>query len=87
MRVSELVDLRLSSLDLEEAFAIVFGKGSKTRYIPAHPVALHAINEYLEAAALGNKPGDKNAPLFRPVKNNITGTLDEAIYEFIGEYQ
>ena len=37
-----------------------------------HPMAQRLIDEYLEAA--GHRD-DQICPLFRPVKNNITGTL------------
>jgi integrase len=42
------------------------GKGTKTRYVPAHPAALEAIDNYLGAA--GHRD-DTGGPLFRPVKN------------------
>jgi integrase/recombinase XerD len=44
----------------------VFGKGSKIRYVPAHPLALQWIHAYLEAAGHGE---DAEGPLVRPVKN------------------
>ena len=47
VRVSELVDLPLSSLDLEEGFALVFGKGSKERLVPIGAPALRALRRYL----------------------------------------
>ena len=37
-----------------------------------HPMAQRLIDEYLDAA--GHRD-DQKSPLFRPVKNNITGTL------------
>ncbi len=47
MRVSELVDLPLSALDLEEGFLTVFGKGSKERLVPVGEPALRAVRRYL----------------------------------------
>ena len=44
----------------------IFGKGSKVRYVPAHPLALERIHDYLQAAGHG---GDADGPLFRPLKN------------------
>ena len=38
----------------------VLGKGSKVRYVPAHPLALERIHGYLEAAGHG---GDADGPL------------------------
>jgi integrase len=45
-----------------------------------HAMALRLIGEYLEALAKhsgGRQDRDPEAPLFRPVKNNRTGTLDK----------
>ena len=47
VRVSELVDLPLSSLDLDEGFATVFGKGAKERLVPVGAPALRALRRYL----------------------------------------
>src|SRR5918996_129476 len=46
----------------------IHGKGGKTRYLPLHPGTAGLINDYLEALGLTQ---DGNAPLFRPVKNNV----------------
>ncbi len=54
----------------------IHGKGGKLRYLPVHAGTLTLIHEYLEAAGHGTRP---NAPLFRPVRNNVSGTLEEAI--------
>jgi integrase/recombinase XerD len=54
----------------------VSGKGEKTRYLPLHPGTNTVIHEYLEAAG---HTVDENGPLFRPVKNNRTGTLEGAL--------
>ncbi len=54
----------------------VFGKGSKTRFVPVHPAALSTIREYLELAGHGD---DRSGALFRPVRNNRTGVLEKAI--------
>jgi len=48
LRVSELVGLRLSSLQLEERLIKVHGKGSKERLVPVGTVASGLINDYLE---------------------------------------
>jgi site-specific recombinase XerD len=54
----------------------VSGKGGKTRYLPLHPGTNGLINDYLDAAGHAT---DDNGALFRPVKNNATGRLNEAI--------
>lgn len=47
VRVSELVELPLTSLDLEEGFVTVFGKGSKERLVPVGEPARRAVGRYL----------------------------------------
>jgi len=46
-RVSEICTLPMNSLDLEEGFARVFGKGSKERIVPVGRHAIHAIRNYI----------------------------------------
>ena len=52
----------------------VHGKGGKTRYLPLHPGTTELVSEYVEALGHG---GDTSSPLFRPVRNNLTGMLSE----------
>lgn len=47
LRVSELCDLRISHIYLEEAFLRVIGKGNKERLVPFAPVTADAIADYL----------------------------------------
>lgn len=54
----------------------VHGKGSKTRYLPLHPGAHALLNDYLDEA---RHAADTDGALFRPVSNNRTGQLDNAI--------
>ena len=53
LRVSELTDLRISRLNLDEGYAIVDGKGSKQRIVPLSPVAVELIRSYLEERSHG----------------------------------
>lgn len=53
------------------------GKRGKVRNVPVHPKAQRLIHEYLEADGHGDNP---KAPLFRPVKNNATKTLDKSLH-------
>ena len=65
-----------ASKDLQQIRGVlhfrVRGKGEKEREVPVTTVTQRLITEYLEAA--GHKE-DLEGPLFRPVKNNVTGTL------------
>lgn len=48
LRVSELIDARLSRLDLDESILIVEGKGSKERLVPVSPVANELLIEWIK---------------------------------------
>ena len=48
LRVSELCNVRLEGLDLDEGMIRVTGKGNKTRLIPVGSKACAAIKQYLE---------------------------------------
>lgn len=61
LRVSELVDLRLSRLNLKEGYLIVEGKGSKQRLVPVSPLAEELILDYMEQRIRGPiKPGNSD---------------------------
>ncbi len=46
LRVSELVNLRLTDIHYSEGFVIVTGKGNKQRLVPVSDKALHEIDNY-----------------------------------------
>lgn len=48
LRVSELIDLRLSHLHAEQAYIKVIGKGQKERLVPISQKALNDINFYIK---------------------------------------
>lgn len=48
LRVTELVELKLSNLFFEEGFIRVIGKGNKERLVPVGTVAQHQISLYVE---------------------------------------
>lgn len=61
LRVSELTNLELGKLYVNDEYLIVEGKGSKERLVPISPVAIERIKEYLpERAQLDIKPGEEN---------------------------
>lgn len=53
LRVSELANLNLQQVDLDQGFVRVFGKGSKERIVPVGSRAAEAIKTYL----LAGRPG------------------------------
>jgi site-specific recombinase XerD len=54
----------------------VHGKGGKVRYLPLHPGTAELVVDYLEAAGHAEETA---GALFRPVKNNVGGTVEGAI--------
>lgn len=47
LRVSELVELRLSRVNLQEGYVIITGKGDKQRLVPLSPESIRLIEGYL----------------------------------------
>lgn len=57
LRVSELVNLKLSALDIDGRTVRVLGKGNKERVVPIVTTALERVKEYLaKARPLGDSP-------------------------------
>ncbi|MCF6283587.1 MAG: tyrosine-type recombinase/integrase [Candidatus Hydrogenedentes bacterium] len=79
LRREELCTLRVGDLHQRRGtpYLRVHGKGGRLRNIVAHPVVVERIYEYLEEAGHGS---EKKGPLFRPVKNNVTGRLDKGLH-------
>ena len=48
LRVSELIRLAMTGINLEAGFVRVFGKGSKERVVPVGRMAINAIQDYLD---------------------------------------
>lgn len=64
MRVSELAELPLASLDLDEGFVTVFGKGAKERLVPVGAPALRALGRYLREVRPGLDRGKARGRVF-----------------------
>ena len=47
LRVSELVNLKLSNIYADEQMLQIFGKGDKERWVPINPRALHLMQDYV----------------------------------------
>jgi integrase/recombinase XerD len=52
LRISELLDLRLSNIHLREKYIIVIGKGDKERMVPLGDMAVVALRKYIEEGRL-----------------------------------
>ncbi|MBF0485760.1 MAG: site-specific tyrosine recombinase XerD [Candidatus Omnitrophica bacterium] len=64
LRVTELVDLLVGSVNLEMGFVRCIGKGSKERIIPVGGKAKEAVLHYLETARIKILKGRKAEALF-----------------------
>jgi integrase/recombinase XerD len=62
MRISELVGLKLDTVQRDPAYLIIKGKGGVERLVPLNPSARAAIREYLEIRPAFLPTGDKNNP-------------------------
>lgn len=61
LRVSELINLEINKLFLDEGYIIVKGKGNKERMVPISEVAIHEINSYFDQRRHMNiVPGEEN---------------------------
>ncbi len=64
LRVSELLDLKINNLNLEERFLITFGKGAKERLVPFSKKALNFLELYLNDGRQKLLKGKKSYFLF-----------------------
>lgn len=61
LRVSELINLEINKLFLDEGYIVVTGKGNKERMVPISEVAIHEINSYFDQRRHMNiVPGEEN---------------------------
>ena len=61
LRVSELVNLKLGDLYLEEGFIIIKGKGSKERLVPMNPTVIDTLKLWIneDRGAMPQKSGEE----------------------------
>lgn len=80
VRVSELVGLMLSDLELDEGFARVFGKGGKERIVPIGGPARRALGRYLRDVRPGLDRGAGQGRVFlnargRPIRRESVWSI------------
>ena len=80
IRREELCKLKVGDIQSRQGVwhLRIQGKREKIRYIPLAIAAQRLITAYLAEAKHG---GETDGPLFRPVKNNTTGTLAKALHK------
>jgi integrase/recombinase XerD len=64
LRVSELIGLKVSDINLEAGYIRTMGKGSKERMVPAGERALDAVRDYLSDGRLRHAGAAGSAHLF-----------------------
>ncbi|MEW5693184.1 MAG: site-specific tyrosine recombinase XerD [Candidatus Hydrogenedentota bacterium] len=64
MRVSEIINIRIIDLDLNEGYVRVKGKGEKERIVPIGSEALEAVKIYLQKGRRELKPENNEDKLF-----------------------
>lgn len=76
LRVSELVNLRLSNLFVKEQYVRIFGKGSKERLVPISPKALRELDLWFMDRNLMNiKPGEEDYVFLNRRGAHLTRTM------------
>lgn len=76
LRVSELVNLKLSNLYIEEGFIRVFGKGSKERLVPISRRAIEDLRYwFIDRNALSIKPGEQDYVFLNRRGSHLTRTM------------
>ena len=76
LRVSELVNLKLSSLYIDEQFIRVMGKGSKERLVPISPKAIRELDFWFDDRKQMNiKPGEEDYVFLNRRGAHLTRTM------------
>ena len=84
LRVSELINLKLSNLYAEEEMLQVFGKGDKERWVPINPRALRLLQDYIhtERSHISPQPGEEKYIFLNLRGHHLTRV---AVFQFIKE--
>lgn len=76
LRVSELINLKLSNLYVVEQFVRVMGKGSKERLVPISPRALEELNYWFSMRnEMSIKPGEEDYVFLNRRGHHLTRTM------------
>ena len=84
IRLSELVGLNITSVDFNESFIKVYGKGKKERIVPFGKKAKEALQIYLKNRELSYL-SDRGIPLFTSNRGNRVSvrTVQERLYKYL----
>ena len=84
LRVSELIRLTMTGINLEAGFVRVFGKGSKERVVPVGRMAINAIHDYLERSRPLLLKNRSSADLF--VTRRGGAMTRQSFWNLVGRY-
>ncbi|MDQ0592492.1 integrase/recombinase XerD [Chryseobacterium ginsenosidimutans] len=59
LRVSELIELKISNINIKEQYIKVHGKGNKTRFVPLADYTSELLQEYIQSTRAKNKINKK----------------------------
>ena len=85
LRVSELCELKLSNLYLDEGFVRIFGKGSKERLVPISARAVHELRNYFLDRNLWSIPAAYEDYVFITVRRSIKNIGRIMVFHLIKE--
>ena len=85
LRVSELCNLKLSNLYLDEGFIRVMGKGSKERLVPISPKGIHELKLYFLDRNLMDIPAKYSDFVFITVKRHTANIGRIMVFHLIKE--
>lgn len=85
LRVSELCDLRMSNLFLEEGYLRVTGKGDKQRLVPISPRAVTELKKwFIDRNAIVPKAGEEDYVFLSPRRRQHLSRI--TVFHFIRQY-
>lgn len=99
IRVSELINIKLTDIDFENNYIIIKGKGNKVRMVVMLDFVAEIIKDYLKEREeegtldknkylfIGRQEVKKNKPLHRSTVNSILKTYSEALSIYINPHK
>ena len=85
-RASEVCDMNVRDVQLEERFCMCHGKGDKQRLVPLNPSAVDAIREYLEKQRGRLAEMATDPPLWLILSRTGKRLRREAVWELVKKY-
>jgi len=85
LRVSELVNLRITDIHRNEGFVVITGKGNKQRMVPVGSKALKAIDLYMEQRRRLRKIYDENILFLNRRGRRMTRVMVFTIIKYLAD--